>query len=231
VNSESTIAHTLGALQRDAASGLAYRVRQPQPVAPTRCVVLLHGVGGNETNLLDLAEGLAEDTLVAFVRGPLQLGPGQHAWFRVAFTGNGPQIVPQEAERSRQLLISFVQQLGVQHGVAPARTVIAGFSQGGILSASVALSAPEAVAGFAVLSGRILPELEPHLASPAQLAHLRAFIGHGTQDSKLPVQWAERADTLLTTLGVEHAVRLYPMDHGISAAMHQDFVDWVAALT
>jgi phospholipase/carboxylesterase len=226
----STSTYTLGTLQLDAASGLAYRVRQPQPAAPTHCVVLLHGVGGNETNLLDLTHGLAENTLVAFVRGPLQLGPGQYAWFRVAFTANGPQIVPQEAERSRQLLINFVQQFSTQHGVAPGRTVIAGFSQGGILSASVALSAPQAVAGFAVLSGRILPELEPHLASPAQLAHLRAFIGHGTEDSKLPVQWAERADAWLTTLGVQHALRLYPMDHGISATMRQDFVDWVATL-
>lgn len=226
----STFTYTLGALQLDAASGLAYRVRQPQPAAPTRCVVLLHGVGGNETNLLDLSDGLPDDTLVAFVRGPLQLGPGQHAWFRVTFTTNGPQIVPQEAEHSRQLLITFLQRLGAQHGIGPGRVVIAGFSQGGILSASVALSAPETVAGFAVLSGRILPELEPRIASPAQLAHLHAFIGHGTADSKLPVQWAERADTLLATLGVQHALRLYPVDHGISAAMHRDFVDWVAAL-
>ncbi len=56
------------------------------------------------------------------------------------------------------------------------RTVVAGFSQGGIMSASVALTRPEAVGGFGILAGRILPELEPAIADPAALRHLRAFI-------------------------------------------------------
>lgn len=220
----------LGELQVDAGSGLSYRIRQPQPQQPTRCVVLLHGVGGNESNLLELAEGLDATTLVLFVRGPLQLGPQQFAWFRVAFTAAGPSIVAHEAESSRAALIRFVQHQQTQRGIAANHTVIAGFSQGGILSASVALTAPASVAAFAVLSGRILPELKPHLASPAQLTHLRAFIGHGTHDSKLPVHWAERADAWLKELGVEHALCLYPVDHGISTEMHQDLVDWIAAL-
>lgn len=220
----------LGELLVDADSGLSYRVRQPQPQEPTRCVILLHGVGGNESNLLDLAEGLDANTLVLFVRGPLQLGPQQFAWFRVAFTAAGPSIVAEEAERSRATLIHFGQHQRMQRGIAANQTVIAGFSQGGILSASVALTAPEAVAAFAVLSGRILPELKPHLASATQLAGLKAFIGHGTHDSKLPLHWAERADAWLCELGVEHALRLYPMDHGISGEMHQDFMDWIAAL-
>jgi len=221
---------TLGALLTDSVSGVSYRVLEPQPSKPTKCLILLHGVGGNETNLMDIAAGLDRDTLVVFARGPLQMGVQQFAWFRVAFTASGPRIVPEEAERSRATLIAFVQQLQVRHGITAANTVIAGFSQGGILSASVALSAPESVAGFAVLSGRILPELEPQLASQERLSNLQAFIGHGTQDSKLPVDWAHRSDALLTALGVEHQLRLYPMDHGISASMHADFLQWLAAL-
>ncbi len=220
----------LGELLTDSASGLSYRVLEPQPPKPTKCLILLHGVGGNETNLMDLASGLDPDTLVVFARGPLQMGTQQFAWFRVAFTTSGPRIVPEEAERSRTTLIAFVQQLQARHGINAANTVIAGFSQGGILSASVALTAPESLAGFAVLSGRILPELEPHLASQQRLSNLKAFIGHGTQDSKLPVDWAHRSDALLNGLGVDHQLRLYPMDHGISAAMHADFLAWLATL-
>jgi phospholipase/carboxylesterase len=221
---------TLGELQTDAASGLSYRVRLPQPERPTRCLILLHGVGSNETHLLDLATGVDPATLVVLVRGPLQLGVQQYAWFRVAFTANGPQIVPEEAESSRQALVRLVQALQQRHGVATANTVIAGFSQGGIMSASVALSAPQCVSGFGLLSGRILPELEPHLASRERLAGLRAFIAHGRHDSKLPVHWAERSDAWLTELGVPHTLRLYPVDHGISADMQAEFVAWMASL-
>jgi phospholipase/carboxylesterase len=93
----------------------------------------------------------------------------------------------------------------------------------------VALSAPERIAGFGVLSGRILPELKPHLASRERLQHLRAFIGHGSQDDKLPVSWARRSDQWLGELGVTHETRLYPAGHAISAQMRDDFVRWVHA--
>lgn len=209
---------------------LAFRVREPAAVAPSALLVLLHGVGGNETNLAALATDVPADTLVVLPRGPLELGAGQYAWFRVAFTASGPQIDADEAEDSRQRLVRFVAQLQDSYGIAPTRTVIAGFSQGGILSASVALSAPERVRGFAVLSGRILPELEPHLATRARLVGLQALIAHGRDDSKLPVAWAQRANAWLHELGVAHTTALYPGDHGIPPQMARDFLDWQRAL-
>ena len=206
---------------------LQFLARPPQPAGPKALVLLLHGVGGNETNLLDLAAAMDPDTLVVMPRGRITLGAGQYGWFRVNFTTAGPVIVETEAEQSRQTLIRFVEQLQQAHGITPQKTVIAGFSQGGIMSASVALSAPQLVAGFAVLSGRILPELKPHIADTAQLKNLRAFIGHGEHDSKLPVVWAQRSDALLDDLGVMHLTRLYPIDHGISADMQADFLSWL----
>ena len=210
---------------------LEFIARQPQPAAPKALVLLLHGVGGSETNLVDLAAGADSDTLVVMPRGPITLGAGQYGWFRVNFTAAGPVIVATEAEQSRQTLLRFVAQLQSVYDIAPQKTVIAGFSQGGILSASVALSAPELVAGLAILSGRILPELEPHMADKAQLENLRAFIGHGEYDSKLPVMWAQRSDQLLNDLGVPHLTRLYPIDHGISANMKADFLSWLQSCT
>jgi phospholipase/carboxylesterase len=225
----NTITYALGELQTDTATQLSYRLRLPAPAKPTKLLVLLHGVGGNETNLLNLADGIDPNTLVVLARGPLQLGGAQFAWFQVRFTANGPQISPEEAEHSRTLLIAFLQQLQQQHGIAPEHTVIAGFSQGGIMSASVGLSSPESVKGFGLLSGRILPELEPAIASKERLSTLKAFLSHGEQDTTLPVHWAHRSDALLTQLGVQHSLKLYAMDHGISAAMQADFVQWLAA--
>ena len=161
---------------------------------------------------------------------PLDVWSWPIAWFRVAFTANGPRIDAQEAEQSRLELIRFVAQVQEAYGIGPQKTVIAGFSQGGILSASVALTAPESVAGFGVLSGRILPELEPLLAEPARLAAMQAFIGHGELDSKLPVMWAQRSEVLLSQLGVAHSSLRYPIDHGISAEMQDDFLHWLAGV-
>ena len=217
--------YTLSDLQADL--GLPFRVRLPIPLKPSGCVILLHGVGGNETNLLDLATGFDSETLVVFPQGPLQLGAQQFAWFRVAFTAAGPSIVAEEAEQSRKTLIHFIHQVQERHGVAAQDTVIAGFSQGGIMSASVALSAPECVTGFGILSGRMLPELAPHIADQERLENLSAFVGHGEFDTKLPVTWAQHSDQWLRELNVAHETHIYPIDHGISAAMHADFLNWL----
>lgn len=209
---------------------LHFATRPARSYTPKALVLLLHGVGGSEDNLADMAAAMDPDVLVVMPRGPLTLGAGQYGWFRVNFTAAGPVIVASEAEQSRQTVLRFVEELQVAHGIASQRTVIAGFSQGGIVSASVALSAPGRLAGFGLLSGRILPELAPQLAARTQLAHLRAFIGHGEYDSKLPLVWAQRADRWLSELGVAHVTRLYPIDHGISAAMQADFLAWLKAL-
>jgi phospholipase/carboxylesterase len=136
--------------------------------------------------------------------------------------------VEAEADASRRSLIDFIGQLQQAHGIDAAHTVVAGFSQGGILSASVALTAPERVAAFAVLAGRILPELEPQLADAQRLAALRGYIAHGTYDDKLPVSWAQRASDWLDRLGVEHLTKLYPTGHELGPAMRADFLAWLA---
>ena len=217
----------IGALQQDASFALSYRLREPPPSTPKACVVLLHGVGSNETDLADLALAIDPDVLVVLARGRIQFAPGQFGWFGVNFTANGPLIVAEEAEASRHALIRFLDQLQSTYGISPGRTLIAGFSQGGILSASVGLSAPEQVAGFAILSGRILPELQPHVASAERLTNLSAFVAHGELDNKLPVSWAQRSHQWLNELGVAHRTRLYPVGHGLSADMRRDFLGWV----
>ena len=219
--------YSIGPLTRDDVSGLSYRLRLPLPAAPTALVILLHGVGSNETDLAELVGPIAADAVVALGRGPLALGPSQFAWFHVNFTSSGPVIEAGEAETSRHALTALVQNLQALYSIAAAKTVIAGFSQGGIMSAGVGLSAPERVAGFGVLSGRILPELAPHIAAAGRLAHLRAFVAHGEHDGVLPISWAHRSDQWLSELGVEHVLRLYPIAHTISPAEHAEFVAWL----
>lgn len=215
-------------LQDDAP--LAYRrLRAIRP--PRRLLVLAHGVGGNETNLAPLGSQAPADTATLLVRAPLVLGTGQYAWFPVAFTADGPQPDLDAAERSRVLLASFVSLMQQRLGVGQGATVVAGFSQGGIMSASMALTEPERVAGFAVLAGRILPELAAQVAPRQALAHLRALIAHGRDDAKLPVTWARRADAWLDDLGVEHEFRLYPGGHAMGPSMQGDLLAWFDRIT
>lgn len=207
-------------------ASLPYRMSGPGTGA-TRLLVLAHGVGGNESHLVPLAAQVAADAQVVLVRAPLELGPHQYAWFPVTFGPDGPRPDLDAAEASRRALAGFIGEMQERLDVPASRTVVAGFSQGGIMSASVGLTLPARVAGFAILCGRILPELRPRLAPAHALARVQAFIGHGRADAKLPVQWAHRADAWLSELGVAHETRLYPAAHEVTPAMADDFLLWL----
>jgi len=209
---------------------LTFRIAGAMPVRPRRLLLLSHGVGGNETNLGALAECAADDALVVLPRAPLGMGIGQYAWFPVSFDAQGPRPDLVAAERSRQRLAAFIVELQDRYDIPPCRTVIAGFSQGGIMSASIGLTRPDLVRGFGVLAGRILPEIQPLLADRSALARIEAFIGHGRDDTKLIVDWARRADAWLSELGIPHETHLYPGDHGVPPSMRNDFFAWFERL-
>jgi phospholipase/carboxylesterase len=202
---------------------------EPRPEAPRTLAVLLHGVGGDETQLAALGDRLPEDALVAMPRGQRTISGDRLGWFREGLSEDGPQVVEDEAEEARARLVEFVQRLQERFDVPPARTVLAGFSQGGMLAAAAALTGPGLVAGFAMAGGRIMPELAPRLPHAGMPAELHALVVHGRHDEVLPVDWATRAVDLLAGLGIARELRLHEAGHELTAAMERDIAAWYAS--
>jgi phospholipase/carboxylesterase len=220
---------TLNELHVEPVSSLAHRVRQgqtSQDKAP--CLLLLHGVGANEGGFVELARQMDPRLTVILVRAPLELAPMSFAWFQVRFTASGPQIEATQAEASRVRLIDFIHRLPAMYGVDQERIFIAGFSQGGIMSASVGLTVPESVAGFGVLSGRILPEVLPLVERSPALETVQAFVSHGVHDQTLGIHFAHGARDVLGALGVPMAYHEYAAGHTLDRHMMTDFQQWLA---
>jgi phospholipase/carboxylesterase len=227
-NKENRMTESLNNVETEPVSGLAYRIRPAQTgngKAP--CLLLLHGVGSNETGFIELARQIDPRLVVILLRGPLELAPGRFAWFQVSFTPSGSVINAAQAEQSRATLLDFIGQLPSRHDVDPARIWIAGFSQGGIMSASVALTAPASVAGFGVLSGRILPEVLPLVEHGPALGKLQAFVSHGVHDQTLGIHYAHRSREVLSGLGIPLAYNEYAAGHALDRTMAGDFQRWL----
>lgn len=205
---------------REPESGIFFR-KACSSSSPKARLLLLHGVGSNEANLASLAASLPGDLEVLLLRGPLQVGPQGFAWYQVNFTTNGPSFNEDQAESSRQLLLRFIQ---AQQELP---TVIAGFSQGGIMSSCVGVTEPELVKGFALLSGRMLREIDPKIAATERLKSVSAFIAHGQNDNVLPISWAQEADAWLERIGVAHETHFYDMAHEIVTEELADFSRWL----
>lgn len=212
-------------------TALTYELRPPRfgPMQGAPVLVLLHGVGGNERNLLALVDALDPRFAVVSVRGPLQIGPDGFAFFNVRFTPE-PIPNPDEAEASRVALINLLPRLLREHGFDPARVFLLGFSQGAIISASVTLSRPELVAGLVMLSGRVLPEARPTFTSTEPLRQTNVFVAHGVHDTKLGIHHGRASQTLLTDLGVPFTYREYDMAHEITGAELADVNAWLVGL-
>ncbi|HEY3433481.1 MAG TPA: phospholipase [Rhodocyclaceae bacterium] len=219
---------SLPALTQDLS--LPYRFQEATAPAKT-LLLLLHGVGSNETSLAGLLPLLPETVSIALVRSPFPMGQNAFRAFSVDFTAQGPVINAEEAEASRQLLLRFVGELQARTGISAQNTLIAGFSQGGIMSAGLALTQPDTVAVFGIISGRILPQIEPLIASQDKLQHLHGLILHGEQDGTLPVTWADNSAALLQAHHVPFTLHKFQARHEITAAMAQTFADWVKTFT
>lgn len=207
---------------------LVHLVREPLPDERNPpLLLLLHGVGSNEHDLFGLAPVLDPRFVVVSLRAPNTLVPGSYAWFHVEFTPQGSLINPAEAEQSRQILIQTIQQAVAAFGANPQRVYLMGFSQGAIMSASVALTRPDLVAGAVLMSGRILPEIQPVMVEPEQLAGLPILLVHGTADAVLPIHNGRASRDLLSKLPVKLTYKEYAMGHEVTPQSLRDVQAWL----
>ena len=77
------------------------------------------------------------------------------------------------------------------------------------------------------MSGRILPEIRPLIASPERLAGLPLLVVHGLGDTVLPIQHGQASRALLQDLPVQLDYREYRMGHEVSAESLADVAAWL----
>jgi phospholipase/carboxylesterase len=209
---------------------LVHLVSQPKVEASNPpLLLLLHGVGSNEHDLFGLVPYLDKRFLIISVRATNTLGPGSYAWFDVDFTPQGPVINPARAEASRLALITFLDEAVNAYDADPKQVYLMGFSQGAIMSASIALTRPQLVAGAVLMSGRILPEIQPLIASNEELSGLPFLVVHGTADMVLPISYGHASRQLLSSLPVELTYHEYRIGHEVSQESLADVTAWLSA--
>jgi phospholipase/carboxylesterase len=202
-------------------------ISRPAAGDPAGMLLLLHGRGASEHDLLPLADALDPDRrLVAVLpRAPLQLPPGGNHWYVVRELGfpNPDTFLPTFAAAG-----DWVDAVTVAHGIEPHRVVIAGFSQGAVMSYALGLGAGRPrPAGIIALSGFMptVPGFEVDLAGRKELP---VAIGHGTLDQVIGVEWGRQAHELLEGAGLEVRYRESVMAHSIDPAYLDELSGWLA---
>ena len=123
-------------------------------------------------------------------------------------------------------LASFHDELWERTGLTPAQTILGGFSMGSVMSYSLGLGAGRpAPAGILAFCG-FIPTVDGW--QPDLPRDTRAFIAHGRQDPIMNVEFARRANALLTAAGTDVAYHESDAGHFIDPAHVPAAVDWVS---
>ncbi len=208
---------------------LNYLIREPKiQQEKNPLLLLLHGYGSNQEDLFSFAQELPDQYYVISAQAPYSLEPYGYAWYAINFDADMNKFSDdQQAIASRELIIKFVDQLLTQYPIDPNDITLVGFSQGSILSYSVALSYPEKINRVVALSGYLNQEIIKEGYQNNDLSRLNFFVSHGTADQVIPVEWARKTPEFLDALNVKNVYYEYPVGHGVTPKNFFDFKDWL----
>ena len=185
---------------------------------PAPGLLLLHGVGSNEDDLMGLAPYLDPRLHIISARAPLSMGPGMYGWYAIQPLPNGDfQINEEQARLSLELIEQFIEEIVVAYELDPARFYLGGFSQGAIQSCAMLLLHPGRVAGIVAMSGRWPTMIEGERAPDEQLAGKPVIAVHGQYDPVIPIRYGRELKEKFEALPVDFTYREYPMQHNVSA--------------
>lgn len=170
-------------------------------------LLLLHGTGGDENDLIPLAQKLSPGSALLSPRGDVSEQGARRFFARLA----EGRFDPVEVTRRTHALADFVAAAGRQYGLDPSRLTALGFSNGANIAATLLLLRPETLAAAMLLRPMVV--LEP--ASVPDLAGKRVLISSGAHDPIVPDDHPARLAQRFRAAGAAVTLRTHVASHGL----------------
>src|SRR6266516_2744053 len=192
------------------------------PGTSNRTLLLLHGTGGNERDLIPLARELDSRAALLSPRGKV-LENGMPRFFRRVAEG---VFDLDDLKKRTNELADFVAAAAQHYGFASDKVVAVGYSNGANIAASMLLLRPKTLRGALLFRAMVplVPENLPDLPSVC------VWIGAGSEDPIIPTSETQRLVELLRSAGADVTIRFARAGHGLS---NDDIItarDWLKKL-
>jgi phospholipase/carboxylesterase len=218
-------------VRRGEAEGVPYLeiiVGQAPLDAPLPMVVGIHGLG-DRPRLPDIRYvGFGRPYRIVMPRGPKEWRHG-YAWFEVRASDGKPEALAEGLETQAARVAKAVETL-TERLPTKGRPVVAGGSQGGMMTFALAVHHPELFAGAVPLMGWLPPSLVPDaLERGADYPPIRSL--HGTADNVVPLEPTRETVAELKALGLD--VELTPVEdvgHYMTQDMERQVQSWLTSM-
>ncbi|MDQ4064631.1 MAG: alpha/beta hydrolase [Actinomycetota bacterium] len=199
--------------------GLVYRFEKG---TLTWTLVLLHGTGGDENDLIPLGRYLSPEANLLSPRGSV-LEDGMPRFFRRL--AMGVFDVDDLTQRTHELG-AFIERAIEEFGLDPRHVVAVGYSNGANIAASTLLLRPGLFRAAVLLHAMVplIPDDEVELRGTS------VFITGGRRDSMVPADQTERLATTLSDAGADVEFRLLPGGHQLTQAEAAMAQEWLSRL-
>lgn len=187
------------------------------PDSPLPLLIGIHGYGANPEDLATTLKSLDVKARLVLLRGTEKTRSGGFAWFPVRKSKTDMSVPGLEPAADRvAAAIDVVSKSRPTRG----KPVVLGFSQGGMLTFTLALRHPEVVATAFPLSGWMPPELIPEKDPKKTYPPIIAM--HGAADDVLPIQPTRESVARMKERGFDVKLLEYPgVGHGVHEVMRE----------
>jgi phospholipase/carboxylesterase len=198
--------------------GFIHRFRPPGIPTSADTLVVLHGTGGNEDDLIGIAQTVAPGAAVISPRGKVLEG-GAPRFFRRLAEG---VFEPAEVRSRAEELAKFIGEAAARYGRDPERIFALGYSNGANIASTVMLIEPGVIRAAVLLRPMLVfqPEEETDLTGTA------ALVSAGRVDPIVPTASVEALVQLLESRGAEVTLKWQLGGHNLVPSEVKDAADW-----
>jgi phospholipase/carboxylesterase len=198
------------------------------PTEASPVIIMLHGFGSDENDLFSFASELPNRYTIISLKAPIPMQPYGNAWYNIYFdNSDGKFSDTEQAVKSRDLIKDCIDEIIEKYNVQKDNITLLGFSQGTILSFSVALSYPEKIKNVIGLSGYINEDLLVDGFEKNNFSNLKIYTSHGSVDQVIPVAWARKTEPFLKKLNISCTYSEFPVGHGVAPQNFHEFKEWL----
>jgi predicted esterase len=192
------------------------------PGGSNRTLLLLHGTGGNERDLIPLGRELDPHAALLSPRGKV-LENGMPRFFRRLAEG---VFDLEDLKKRTNELADFVSSAAERYEIDMKRIVAVGYSNGANIAANMLLLRPE-ILHAAILFRAMLPLVPDKLPD---LSSVRVWIGAGDEDPVVPPAETKRLVELLRRAGADVTIHFASASHGLTNADVEAARTWLEEL-